>query len=138
MLDKVEYWLDLADEDISVAKVLLESKKYLHMGFFCHLIAEKALKAVVAYNTGETVPKSHKLRKLATIGNIFNDLSEEQLNFLDRLMPFHVDGRYPEYKQAIAKTLNAKKCKEIFEETEVFLTWIKTKLGKSPEDTPPK
>ena len=44
MLEKVEYWFDLADEDVPVAKLLLDGKKYLHAGFFCHLIAEKALK----------------------------------------------------------------------------------------------
>ncbi|MCL1820466.1 MAG: HEPN domain-containing protein [Oscillospiraceae bacterium] len=130
MIDKVQYWLDLCDEDLSVAEVLLKSKKFLHMAFFCHLIAEKALKAVVAHNTSDTVPKIHKLKKLAALGNITNDLSAEQLKFLDRLMPFHVDGRYPENKQAIAITLNAKNCKGIFEETEEFLCWIKQKLGK--------
>ena len=27
MLDKVEYWLDLADDDLPVAKILLNEKK---------------------------------------------------------------------------------------------------------------
>ena len=38
MLDKVEYWLDLADDDLSVAKILMDGKKPLQAGFFCHLI----------------------------------------------------------------------------------------------------
>jgi len=130
MRDKVEYWLDLCDDDLAVADILLKSLKFLHMAFFCHLISEKALKAVIAHNTGETVPKIHKLKKLAAIGEIFDNLSQEQLKFLDRLMPFHVDGRYPEHKQAISKTLNEQNCKEILQETEDFLCWIKKKLGK--------
>lgn len=35
MLDKVDYWLELADEDVITAKALLKSKRFLPMGFFC-------------------------------------------------------------------------------------------------------
>jgi len=57
MLDKVEYWLDLADEDLLTAKALFAKERFLHMGFFCHLLVEKALKAVVASVTSEIPPK---------------------------------------------------------------------------------
>jgi hypothetical protein len=43
MLDKVKYWLDLCDEDMAVADLLIKGNKYLQAGFFCHLVAEKAL-----------------------------------------------------------------------------------------------
>jgi HEPN domain-containing protein len=129
-MDKVQYWLDLADDDVITAKALLDSERFLPMGFFCHLIAEKALKAVVASVTEETPPKLHDLEKLAKRGNISEKLSEEQVLFLDELMPLHVDGRYPEYKANIAKTLNTEKCAEILKKTEEFLCWIKNELGK--------
>lgn len=58
MLDKVEYWLDLAADDVSVAELLLNGQKYLQAGFFCHLIAEKALKAMVVSITSEIPPKT--------------------------------------------------------------------------------
>ncbi|MCL2634944.1 MAG: HEPN domain-containing protein [Oscillospiraceae bacterium] len=130
MLDKVQYWLDLADDDVLTAKALLNSERFLPMGFFCHLIAEKALKAVIEHNTGEVPPKIHDLEKLAKRGNISDKLSEEQVSFLDELMPLHVDGRYPEYKANISKTLNTEKCTEILEKAEEFLCWIKQELGK--------
>jgi HEPN domain-containing protein len=129
-MDKVQYWLDLADDDVITAKALLNSERFLPMGFFCHLIAEKALKAIVASVTEETPPKLHDLEKLAKRGNINEKLSDEQALFLDELMPLHVDGRYPEYKANIAKTLNAEKCAEILKRTEEFLCWIKNELGK--------
>jgi HEPN domain-containing protein len=82
MLDKVQYWLDLADDDVKAANLLLKGGSYLQAGFFCHLIAEKALKAVIAHNTDETPPKIHKLKELAVKGIIFDDLSEEQIALL--------------------------------------------------------
>jgi HEPN domain-containing protein len=136
MQDKVEYWLDLADDDMPVAKLLIEGKKYLHAGFFCHLIVEKALKAVVANVTTEVPPKTHDLRKLATIGGIFDSLSKEQLLLLMKLSPLHIDARYPEYKEKIAQSLSKEYCDKLFEEIEGFLCWIKQRLGKSQNNTP--
>jgi HEPN domain-containing protein len=130
MFDKVEYWLKTAEEDISAAKVLYDGKKYLHMGFFCHLIAEKALKAVVANVTGEQPPKIHHLMVLARKADVIDELSEEQLEFLDRLLPLQIDGRYPEYKLEISKKLNADNCRKLLEETEGFLCWVKKKLER--------
>jgi len=129
-MDKVQYWLDMADDDMITVKVLLKSERFLYAGFFCHLIAEKALKAVVENNTGEIPPKIHDLEKLAKRGNIDDKLSEEQILFLNELMPLHIEGRYPEYKANIEKTLNAEKCAEILKKTEDFLCWIKNELER--------
>ncbi len=45
MNDKVKYWIDIANEDITVADALYSTKKYLYAGFMCHMATEKALKA---------------------------------------------------------------------------------------------
>ena len=130
MLDKVEYWLDLAAEDASVADLLLDGKKYLHTGFFCHLIAEKALKAMVASVTSEIPPKTHDLAKLAELAGVFDDLTEQQMNLLKDLNPLNIEARYPDYKAGIASILTAEKTTKLFKETEDFLCWIKQKLEK--------
>ena len=130
MHDKVGYWLDLADEDVPVVKLLLDGKKYLHAGFFCHLIAEKALKAMVASVTSEIPPKIHDLAKLAEQSGIFDELSEQQLNLLKELNPLNIGARYPDYKERIAKNLSSKTAARIFTETEDFLCWIKQRLRK--------
>jgi len=130
MLDKVEYWLDLADDDVPVVKLLLDGKKYLHAGFFCHLIVEKALKAMVASVTSEIPPKTHDLAKLAEQGGIFDDLSVQQLNLLKELNPLNIEARYPEYKELITETLTSETTTRLFKETEIFLCWIKQKLEK--------
>ena len=42
---KVAYWLEMCDYDWDTAQAMFEAKRYLYVGFLCHLIIEKALKA---------------------------------------------------------------------------------------------
>ena len=58
MQNKVDYWLDLCDDDLKTAKWLLEGERLLHCGYFCHQVVEKAFKAVIYNNTNEIPPKS--------------------------------------------------------------------------------
>jgi len=129
MLDKVNYWLELCDDDLRAAKNLHASNDYLWMGFICHLIAEKALKAIMA-NTTDEVPKTHHLLKLAVMANVNDDLSESQKNLLGKLMPLQIEARYPEHKARIASTLTNDYCANLLKETEEFLCWIKARLEK--------
>ena len=108
----------------------MEAKRFLWTGFICHLIAEKALKAVIADKTEEIPPKIHDLPKLAITGGIFSDLSEEQKNLLRKLMPLHIEARYPEYIKNVENKLTKEHCLQIIEEVEEFLSWIKARLGK--------
>ena len=130
MLNKVEYWLGLADDDIETAKWLLKGHRLLHAVYFCHLIAEKALKAVVADNTSKVPPKTHNLSRLAELANIHDKLEEAQHDLLERLTPFQIEGRYPEDKESLGKNLTINYCKQLLSETEDFLCWIKQELEK--------
>jgi len=130
MLDKTEYWLDLCDDDLVTAKALYDAGRLLHMGFFCHLIAEKALKATVAKKTNEIPPKTHDLRRLAEAGCVVAELSNEQLGLLQELTPLQIEARYPAYKDAINATLTKEYCNRILSETEAFLCWIKQRLER--------
>ena len=130
MFDKAEYWIKICDEDIVTSKWLWEGNRLLHCGFFCHLIAEKSLKAVIARNTGRTPPKIHDLIKLARLGKVYDNLSEKHLGLIEELDQFQIEARYPEYRARIAKTLTKGKMERIFTETEDFLCWIKKRLGQ--------
>ena len=130
MFEKAAYWIELCEDDIPVAKNLYSSKDYLWMGFLCHLIAEKALKAVIANVTDDVPPKDHRLIKLAKLAQIDNELTEEQIALLAKLQPLQIEARYPSYKERIAATLTPEFCKELLKETEEFLCWIKSRLEK--------
>lgn len=38
---KIKYWLDTAHYDLVSAKAMLETKRFLYVGFLCHQVVEK-------------------------------------------------------------------------------------------------
>ena len=130
MFDKTEYWLILCDDDIPVAKTLLKTKNYLWMSFICHLIVEKAIKAVIAGKTGKEPKRIHDLVKLANQANIENELADSQLNFLEELTPYNIEARYASYREKMASKLSPEYCKGLMERTEEFVCWIRHLLDK--------
>ena len=129
MSSKADYWLAMCD-DLITAKAMLDARRLLWMGFICHLVAEKAFKAVMTEKTNEVPPKIHDLRTLAKRSGLLGDLSDEQQDLLEQLNPLQIEARYPEYKDKIATTLTLDKCQKIYSETEAFLCWIKQRLEK--------
>ena len=130
MLEKVEYWLDLCDEDLITAKWLHKGERWLYMAYICNQIAEKALKAAVADVTEEVPPKIHDLFKLAKQSDIAGQLPDEHRTFLNNIARYQIEARYPEYKNQAASLLDAEICSKMLIETEEFLCWIKQKLEK--------
>jgi len=130
MNESVQYWLDMTDYDIQTAKVMLDSGRYLYVGFMCHQVIEKALKAVIARDCkeGEIPPKIHNLIKLINKAGLYEKMSTEQLEFIDEMNPLNVEARYPDYKNRVAANLSADSCKQIIEGTEELLCWIKQQL----------
>jgi len=125
-----EYWLDLADEDVDVAKVLFNGGKYLYVGFMCHQTIEKALKAVISRDLeeGEVPPKIHDLGKLAARSKLIEKMTDEQRIFIEYLNPLNIEARYPEYKKRISEMLTLEKSESILKNTEELLCWIKEQL----------
>ena len=52
--EKVQYWLELSEYDLATAKAMLETKRYLYVGYMCHQSTEKALKGLYAKNFKHT------------------------------------------------------------------------------------
>ena len=69
------------------------------MSFLCHLVVEKSLKAVIADRTEQAPKRIHDLSKLAEQATLIDLLSETQMDFLEELTPFHIEARYPSYKE---------------------------------------
>jgi len=120
MSDKTDKWLRLADRDITTAKVNLKGKQYLWVGFLCHLIVEKSLKAVIADKTNEMPPRIHNLVKLAQLAGLYDDLTETEQELLDVLIPMQIEARYKEYKDTIRKSLTPQGWKALLTRTEEF------------------
>jgi len=127
---RVEYWIKLADYDIETARAMLNSRRFLYVGFMCHQTIEKALKAVISRNCEEyeIPPKTHDLSKLAVCAKLFDLMIEEHKDFIDELNPLNIEARYPEYKDEIAAGLTDENCKDLILRTEELLCWIKKQL----------
>ena len=44
-IDKVAYWIDIADYDMETAETLYDGGRWLYVAFMCHQAIEKTLKA---------------------------------------------------------------------------------------------
>ncbi len=127
MDDKTSYWLEIAEYDLDTARAMLETGRYLYVGFMCHQAIEKALKAIVA-SIGDTPPRIHNLSKLAELSNIFYQLDDDKKDILDTLEPLNIQARYPEEKEKVFRALNADRCKKLLTQTEDLYQWIKATL----------
>jgi HEPN domain-containing protein len=125
---KIKYWVDLSDYDIDTAEAMLKTKRFLYVGFMCHQVIEKILKAYFVFIKNEIPPYTHNLRVLAKETNLYELLSEKQNNFIEQLEPLNIEARYPEYKEKLLKFLTNDKCLEIIFSTKEFQLWIKQKL----------
>jgi len=128
--EKSVYWLGLSDYDMETAKAMLKTGRYLYVGFMCHQVIEKALKAIIARDCaeGQIPPKIHHLSKLADHAGLFDKMSPEQQGFIKELNPLNIEARYPEYKEQIAAELSARICDDLIAGTEEMLCWIKEQL----------
>lgn len=127
MDEKVKYWLGLAEYDLETAKAMLETKRYLYVGFMCHQTIEKGLKAVIA-KTGEFPSKIHNLIELSKKASLYYMFSDAQKDFVMDLNPLNIESRYPSYIEKINEILTETKCIEILSKTKELLQWIETKL----------
>jgi len=128
MDDKTQYWIEISDYDLVTAEAMLQSKRYLYVGFMCHQAIEKIFKAFFTKLKSETAPFSHSLSYLAKKGDFYESFSEDQKDFIDQLEPLNIEARYPSHKERLMKSLTDEKCKEILKNTKELQQWIKVKL----------
>ena len=100
--DHIDYWRKTADSDWTASEHLFEKKDYLQSLFFAHLVLEKLLKAHwVKDNTSDYPPRIHRLLSLKN--HIQLNLSQVEINVLDDMEIFQMEGRYPDYHFRIAQ-----------------------------------
>lgn len=122
---KIKYWIELAEYDIQTAKAMLETKRFLYVGFMCQQTIEKSLKAIIAKNN-EFPPKTHNIIRLIEISKI--EIPEDYMELIYKLQPLNIEARYPAYKEQLLSQMTSKICEDLITKTEVLFKWIKTKL----------
>lgn len=72
--------------------------------------------------------KIHTLSRLAEITGIDQEMTDDQIDFIDFLESLNIEARYPSYKERLLKSLNNDICNELIHKTDDLRKWIKTKL----------
>ena len=128
MKNKIAYWIDLSEYDIVTAEAMLNSKRYLYVGFMAHQSIEKILKAYFIEKTGETAPYTHSLSLLAKKSGPYQHFSVEQQDFIDVLEPMNIEARYPINKKKLLDGLTEERCLSILNNAKGLRAWILLKL----------
>jgi HEPN domain-containing protein len=128
MNERSIYWIEIADYDLETAKAMLTSKRYLYVGFMCHQVIEKTIKAYYSSTKEDVPPYSHNLKSLAEKCDLLPLFADEQLDFIEELLPMNIEVRYPTHKEKMFKLLTPQKCEEIIKQTEVLCQWMKQQL----------
>jgi HEPN domain-containing protein len=126
--NKIEYWLQIAHYDLVSAKAMLESKRFLYVGFLCHQVVAKSLKAYYWHARKKQPPYSHNLLLLSEESKFDDIAGDEHLLLFNELMPLNIQARYPEDRDLLLKSLTQKKCDVLYKRTKRFYTWIKKLL----------
>lgn len=125
--DHIKYWLDSAAHDLDVAEHLFQSGKYDWCLFIGHLVLEKTLKALFVFKSNNKVPpKIHNLVKLARLSTM--QLSKEEEIFLGDVNDFHLEARYPDYKQKFYKKCTQSFAELYFARIKEFHQWLKSQI----------
>ena len=127
--EKVQYWLDIVAEDLDLGEFLCESGRWLYAAFMCHQVIEKMLKAYWTATHDDAPPYIHEHRRLAEICGLYEQMNDEQRNFLQEIRPMNIEARYPDYKRSISNALNAEKTHHIVEQTKQMQQWILQKCS---------
>ena len=93
--EKVKYWLDLVDYDLDTAETLYNGRRWLYVAFMCHQVIEKVLKAYWTATQDAEPPYTHNLERLAMGCGLSKEMNEDQLHFIDLMIPMNIEARYP-------------------------------------------
>ena len=120
--------LGIADYDFETAETLYSGGRWLYVAFMCYQVIEKTLKAYWCATREDDPPYTHNLVRLASGCGLSEQMSQDQSNFVDLMVPMNIEARYPSYKEALSRGLNQEFCSNIISKTKELQLWIKSKL----------
>jgi HEPN domain-containing protein len=119
--------VETAKKDWRAIQNMYKSKDYLHALFFAHLHLEKLCKALwVKQSKGNHPPKIHNLVRILNEINI--QYSPEQMDFMNIMNNFQLEGRYPDYLNKLYKMYKNKNTGEILEHVKTLSKWLQSQL----------
>jgi HEPN domain-containing protein len=127
-MDKiVAHWMERSKYDLDTAKAMLDTGRYLYVGYMCQQSVEKLLKAMIAKQNKENLP-IHNLNRLSEVAEVVSFLNSEQRNFLAELTPFCIEARYGDFKESLSEIIDREKAEVVFQQTREFFRWLYPKI----------
>lgn len=123
-MDKiVAHWVERSKYDLDTAKAMLDTGRYLYVGYMCQQSVEKLIKAIIAQQNKENLP-IHNLNRLAEVAEITKRLNSDQTTFLADLTPFCIEARYGDFKESLSEIIDNEKAKTVYQQTQEFFQWL--------------
>lgn len=122
-------WLERARYDLSSAKIMHTSRRYLYTAFMCQQTLEKAFKAILIENK-EVVPRIHNLVRLAEQAGVYHLMTSADQDFLADLTPYAIESRYGDYKRSLSEIIDKKSAGQYLKQTERIFQWLIKRLRK--------
>ncbi len=128
MKKKTKTWLELASNDLALAKELLRRKhKVYYSAHFCHQAIEKLLKAVISERTGKIPLPTHNFKILIDQSGL-KDLPEDKKRFIFSLIPHYIGTKYPEDITQLYKRYSKVFVHRLYKDTKEAFAWLKAYL----------
>ena len=99
--NKVAYWLDIADYDLDTAEAMYQTGRRLYVAFMCHQTIEKTIKAYWCATQPNDPPYTHSHLRLAEGCGLYEQMDDEQRDFIDIITNYNIEARYPEDKDEL-------------------------------------
>lgn len=122
------YWIQVAEYDLETANAMLDSQRFLYVGFMCHQSIEKILKGVFVSRTNTMPPRIHNLARLIQLSNLESEIPSDMLDIVNELNPLNIATRYPDQELELLNDFDFEYSTELLEKTRRLFEWIKTKL----------
>ncbi len=128
MKQRTKTWVRLAQNDLSLAKELLQRKgRAYYAAHFCHQAIEKMLKAVISEKTDKIPLPTHNFRILLDQAALKN-IPDKTKEFLFSMTPHYIGTKYPEDIAQLYKSYTKVFVKELFRKTDEVFRWLKASL----------
>lgn len=121
-----KYWLDEAEEALTIVDHLFEKGDYSYALFFGHLAIEKLLKAAYVLHNKEHAPPIHSLPRLARMAGI--SLSPEKREQLVQITSFNIEARYPDLKRSFRNKCTREFATQQIEGVQDVVKWLRQKM----------
>lgn len=66
--------------------------------------------------------------RLAEGCGLYEQMDDEQRDFLDTITNYNIEARYPDDKEELSRTLTERFCRRMIDDTKQLQQWIKDKL----------